>query len=310
MRSTNFVTCCCEMEVKKVNTFSGHRDCVYVLERLVENHRFISAAGDGMVVRWDFNAPDEGELIAKVDNSVYALAHVPGKDLLIIGNNFKGLHVIDLVHKKEIRNLHFTDAAIFDILVSNGHVYVATGEGKVVDFCLHDFSVHKVHQYATESARCLAIHNNGDLAVGYSDNTLRIIHSDGRLSELSGHTNSIFSLAFSPDGSELLSGGRDAHLKVWSVAQEYALKTSIVAHMYAINDIVFSPDGRHYATASMDKSIKIWDANSHRLLKVVDKSRHAGHATSVNKLLWTSFEDVLVSASDDRKISLWRFSGN
>ena len=75
--------------------------------------------------------------------------------------------------------------------------------------------------------------------------------------------------------------------------------------MYAINHIVFSPDGSKYATASMDKSIKIWDAEKHKLLKVIDKSRHAGHGTSVNKLLWTQHEHWLVSASDDRSISVW-----
>jgi WD40 repeat protein len=40
-------------------------------------------------------------------------------------------------------------------------------------------------------------------------------------------------------------------------------------------------------------------------LKVIDKGRHAGHGTSVNKLLWTSFKNQLVSASDDRTISAW-----
>jgi WD40 repeat protein len=56
----------------------------------------------------------------------------------------------------------------------------------------------------------------------------------------------------------------------------------------------------------MDKSIKVWDAQAFRLLKVIDKARHAGHGTSVNKLLWTNFDDQLLSASDDRSISVWQ----
>ena len=55
----------------------------------------------------------------------------------------------------------------------------------------------------------------------------------------------------------------------------------------------------------MDKSIKVWDAESEKLLKVIDKSRHAGHGTSVNKLLWSDYNDQLISASDDRQISVW-----
>jgi WD40 repeat protein len=53
----------------------------------------------------------------------------------------------------------------------------------------------------------------------------------------------------------------------------------------------------------MDKSIKVWDLEDLKLLKVIDKARHAGHGTSVNKLFWTT--DQLFSASDDRSISAW-----
>jgi len=86
----------------------------------------------------------------------------------------------------------------------------------------------------------------------------------------------------------------------------YELKESIVAHMYAINHLDFSPDGKYFVTCSMDKSIKVWDADSFQLLKVIDKSRHAGHGTSVNKLYWSNFNNLLVSASDDRTISVWQ----
>jgi WD40 repeat protein len=55
----------------------------------------------------------------------------------------------------------------------------------------------------------------------------------------------------------------------------------------------------------MDKTIKIWDLHTFQLLKVIDRSRHAGHATSVNKVLWTDHAGQLLSCSDDRKISVW-----
>lgn len=295
------------MNVNKIATYTGHRDCVYVLEKAGEANRFFSAAGDGMVVRWDFETPDQGELIAKVDNSVYAMAFVPEKDWLIIGQNFKGLHVIDLKTKQEIRNLHFTEAAIFDILVANNQVFVASGDGKVYVFELENLSLLNVLAFSTQSARTLAYNpTNKHLAIGYSDHSIRIVAHDVLIKTIELHTNSVFAVTYSPDGTELLSGGRDAHLKVWDVENNYAEKVSIVAHMYAINDIVFSPNNLFYATGSMDKSIKIWDSKTHKLLKVIDKSRHAGHGTSVNKLFWSNYDNLLVSASDDRSISVWK----
>jgi WD40 repeat protein len=55
----------------------------------------------------------------------------------------------------------------------------------------------------------------------------------------------------------------------------------------------------------MDKSIKVWDAEKLALLKVIDRSRHAGHGTSINKVLWSNYDSQLLSASDDRTISVW-----
>ena len=55
----------------------------------------------------------------------------------------------------------------------------------------------------------------------------------------------------------------------------------------------------------MDKSIKVWEAETLQLLKVIDRARHAGHGTSVNKLLWLADGRALISASDDRTLSVW-----
>ena len=51
-------------------------------------------------------------------------------------------------------------------------------------------------------------------------------------------------------------------------------------------------------------------AHTFKLLKVIDKARHAGHGTSVNKLLWTGHEELLISAGDDRAISVWDLEFN
>jgi WD40 repeat protein len=104
----------------------------------------------------------------------------------------------------------------------------------------------------------------------------------------------------------LLSGSRDARLKIWDVEAGYVLEKEIVAHTFAINYIDFSPNSNYFATCSMDKSVKIWDSESFKLLKVIDRARHAGHGTSVNKLLWTKYDNQIVSASDDRTISVWK----
>jgi WD40 repeat protein len=165
------------------------------------------------------------------------------------------------------------------------------------------------NKHSENKARTMAVHaQRGELAVGYSDHFIRIFDLDMLVlkHEWQAHVNSVFTLRYSPDGQYLFSGSRDARLKVWDVQAGYLLAAEVVAHLYAINHIEFSPDAKHFVTCSLDKSIKVWDTEALQLLKVIDKARHAGHGTSVNKLLWTSFESQLLSASDDRSISAWQ----
>ena len=299
-----------KVQVQKVATLTGHRDCVYTLERSSEEHVFFSAAGDGMVAAWDLTAPENGELVARVSTSVYALCYVAGRNLLLIGQNQEGVQVIDLKNKQIKKSVALPKVAIFDIgYAPELHkVYVAMGNGAVCVLHGDTFELQSIVRKTDQSARCIAYNKfTKELAVGYSDNVVRVFDAESMelKHELKSHTNSVFTVAYSPEGKLLLTGGRDAHLRVWEVENGYREQGYLIAHMYTINHITYSPDGRHFATCSMDKSIKLWDAQTFKLLKVIDKVRNASHGTSVNKLFWSAHRNQLVSCSDDRTISVW-----
>ncbi|HRW98604.1 MAG TPA: WD40 repeat domain-containing protein [Cyclobacteriaceae bacterium] len=296
------------VEVLKVGTLTGHSGSIYALARGSKPNMFFSGGADGQVAMWNLETPEEGKLIARLPNSVYALHHLNDQNQLLIGQNFEGIHLVDYVSKKEVSSLRLTSASIFDLLVVGNKIFVATGTGEVVVVDLEAFREVMRFKFSQQSARSIAFNAyKNELAIGYSDNFVRIVDlKDLNLKqEFHAHTNSVFCVNYSPDGHFLLTGSRDAHLKVWDVEEQYRLERDIVAHMYTINHLEFSPDGKHFVTCSMDKSIKVWDGADFRLLKVIDKARHAGHGTSVNKLAWTSFNNQLVSASDDRTISIW-----
>jgi WD40 repeat protein len=297
--------------IEKIDTFGGHRDCVYTLEHGPQPNQLFSAGADGLIVRWRLDRPDLGELVANIPASVYALALHPATGLLWVGQNYEGIHLIDTLNKKEVGSLKLTSAAIFDIKFYKNDAFVAISDGVVAVLDTEQMAIKKYLKASDQSARCIAINPvEREMAVGYSDNTIRIfdLATYDLKRVIPAHTNSVFTLVYSPDFRFLLSAGRDAHLKVWDVEKTYDLQNDIVAHLFAINHLTFSPDGNLIATASMDKSIKIWDADTYRLLKVVDRARHAGHGTSINKLLWTDYHQELLSASDDRTISVWKVS--
>ncbi len=295
------------LQVTKLHTYSGHKDAIYTIEPMDGQAVFFSGAGDGMIVRWDLDSPDQGHLVAKLQNSVYALHSIANLNQLVVGHNYQGIHIIDLDSNREKGSLALSSAAIFDIKYLGGKLLVASGSGEVHVVTHETLKVESVLQHSDKSARCIGIApDQQEFSVGYSDNVIRVFDATTYTLkyELTGHSNSVFTVAYHPSQSVLLSAGRDAHLRVWNL-DDYSANQSIAAHMYAINHVEFSPNGHHFVTCSMDKSIKVWDAHQFKLLKVIDKARHAGHGTSVNKLYWSHYNQQLVSCSDDRTISVW-----
>ncbi|PSL02321.1 WD40 repeat domain-containing protein [Cecembia rubra] len=296
------------IQVNKQHTLTGHNDCIYALVEGPDPRFFYTGSGDGMVVEWDLDKPKDGRLIAKVAHSVYAMEVDKERNLLFIGHNFEGIHVVDLEKSKEIWSLKLTDQSIFDIKAVGNELYVGTGDGIIIIVDIEQRAVKKHIKISKKSVRVFALDpTKRHLAVGLSDNSVKIFNLSDHspIHNLEAHNNSVFALGYNPTKSMLVSGGRDAHLNIWET-KNYSLQESIVAHMFAINYLSFREDGDYFVTCSMDKSIKIWDSNSLKLLKVIDKARHAGHGTSINKVLWSTYNQQIVSVSDDRNISIWQ----
>ena len=69
------------------------------------------------------------------------------------------------------------------------------------------------------------------------------------VASLAGHTSSVYSVAFSPDGQHIVSGSEDNLVKVWSVSggKEVA---SLAGHASSVCSVAFSPDGQHIVSGS------------------------------------------------------------
>ncbi len=295
------------LQIDRLDTFGGHRDSVFTLAAAATDGHFYSAGADGQVAGWNLARPDLGTLVAQLPASVYALCHDPRSGLLWVGQNYEGIQFIDPIGRVAVGSLQLTSGAIFSIQIYQDTAFVALADGVVVVIDVPSRSIRKHLKASGKSARCVAINPvEREVAVGYSDHQVRVFdwQTLALKHTLGGATNSVFTLAYSPDFRHLLAGGRDAHLRSWAVEETYRPDADVAAHLFTINQLAFSPDGQWLATVSMDKTIKIWEADTLRLRKVIDRARHGGHSTSINSVLWLS-GTLFATASDDRTVVVW-----
>ncbi len=80
---------------------------------------------------------------------------------------------------------------------------------------------------------------------------------------LQGHSYSVISVTFSPDGKYLASGSHDKKIKLWSVESQKEV-TTLQGHSKAVRSVAFSPDGKYLASGSVDSTIKLWSIESQK----------------------------------------------
>jgi WD40 repeat protein len=116
---------------------------------------------------------------------------------------------------------------------------------------------------------------------------------------LHGHQDSVWSVAWSPDGSKLATASKDNTARVWDAATGRELLV-LRGHLRAVESVAWSPDGSKLATASEDRAAKVWDASSGRELLTV-----YGHLGDVMSVAWSPDGTKLATASRDNTAKVW-----
>jgi WD40 repeat protein len=91
----------------------------------------------------------------------------------------------------------------------------------------------------------------------------------GMIAALQGHTESLYAVAFSPEGRLVATASFDKTIKLWEAATGKEVRTFAgpTGHQNLVLCVAFSPDGNMLASGSQDNTAKVWDVPSSRPMR-------------------------------------------
>jgi hypothetical protein len=119
------------------------------------------------------------------------------------------------------------------------------------------------------------------------------------LLNLAGHTGYVWSVGFSPDGSQIVTGSADQTAKLWS-ARTGTQPLELKGHTSPVSSVAFSPDGTRLVTGSGDLTAKVWDARTDMPLLEL-----TGHTKGVLSVAFSPDGTRIVTGSWDRTAKVW-----
>ena len=290
-------------------------DELYTLQRdngpirtvAISNHIVASASG-GQIKIWDLrNRTGIRDLVES--NAVRSLALLGGE---VIAGLSDGRVVFWDYEKRERVKTITHGAAVRSLAVSRDGKYLGV-------YCTDSVSVWRLGDYqeidklATGQILSLAsamdVFLPGGIAISPDSSSLAYSNSEGAIilwnihrreimAEFKAHRAFVPALAFSPDGSLLLSGGFDRTLRIWDVESKKALK--ILDFDAWLADVEFSPDGRVFAISGADQRVKLFDTQSFTPLK-----EYTGHSHEIWSVVFAENGQKLVTGSKDQTIKVW-----
>ena len=274
--------------------------------------RLATASADGTAKIWDAaSGQDLLTLQASSEGWVDSVAFSPNGKLLATAGDDKTARVWDSVTGKQLLILKGHPDWVSEVTFSPDGSMLASssadGTIKLWDVLtgkesstLHEEAGVQLNAMAFSpdaSQIATAVATNSGSYAGWA--SIWSVSTGQILLTLRGHNTGVENVAFSPDGTHIVTTGDDSTAKIWDAHTGGQILT-----LYGHTDIVwgaaFSPDGARLATVGGDRQIKIWDALTGRELFSL-----AGHTQEIRSVAFSPDGTRIVTASADKTAKVW-----
>lgn len=258
-----------------VRRFTGHEGNVTSIMFSPDQSQLISASWDNTLILWNVARGEQIHRFIGHTGAVFDVAFSPDGNLLISGSEDRTMILWDVATATVLRRFEgFTDS-VNTVAFSPDERSIVAGMGTI--------------RY---------------VAGNYADSDLHLfdVASGAETRRFEGHTAPVTVIAFSSDGSTILSGSTDASVRLWDVASGQEIRR-FNGQTTAIWSIGYSLDGKYIAAGSQDGTVMVWDSRTGDILRQFSGNAAMVYGTEINLS-----EDYLLSADASGTLNMWRLS--
>ncbi|XP_071951728.1 periodic tryptophan protein 2 homolog [Antedon mediterranea] len=273
------------MERLSMFAVGGHKDAIVGVFFEKNSLDIYTCSRDGAVVSWECSADLEDIKTAQLDPSDKIRYSKTARHFLNEPSDMRQLTAVD--YHKETR-----------ILVSgfaNGvfQIHEMPDFNPIQSLSIGERAISTISVNISGDWIGLGCHNGGELVVWEWQ-------SESFIMKQQGHYNNMTSVAYSPDGQYLATGGEDAKVKVWSMCG-YCFVT-FSEHTAGVTDVEFSKRGQVVVSASLDGTVRAFDLHRYRNFKTFTSPRPTQFSSLA---LDVSGDIVCASAQDTFEVFVW-----
>jgi WD40 repeat protein len=277
----------------------GHTDHVQRVTFSPDGQLLATSSKDTNIHLWEVDSGETLRVLHGHKQTVFDVRFVENGRYLVSASDDRTLRVWDTQYGVTMRILQGHTAGVNGVAVFEGNIFSASDDSTVRRWNTA-LPYQQTVNLPSEPASTAIAPNANQVAVGFADGVLRLYRlpkPDLLWEKQTAHTDKIKRLAFSSDGTLLVSASFDSTAKLWQVKEGNLLQT-FSGHTDKINAIAFSPDDHRVATASFDGQIGLFTIGSEQK-RFYQASEEKIKAVSFNK------SGTKLLSTSDYEVRLW-----